>query len=382
MKTKYDTVIVGARVAGAATAMLMARAGADVLLVDRASLGSDTLSTLALMRGAIGQLDRWGLLDTVVDAGTPAVTRTVFRYGSSETEIETAPLYAPRRTVLDPIIVSGARSAGVDVHHQTRAVDIGFDIDGRVRSIDLEQDGNLTTVSTDLVVGADGLRSWVARRLGVPVTRRGRAANASIAAYVADTGLPTDAYRWEYRTGLTGGAVPTNDNQHVVFVSMQPDRFHKEVGAGVDKTYHRLLTELDAELAEAVRGGAKIGHVRSWPGHVGQFRKAQGPGWALVGDAGYFKDPGAAHGITDAFRDAQLLAQASSSGDFAGYEHTRDTLSAPLFDALERVVDHSWTMQQLPARLITMSKAMQADLVAFDEIVSGPHPETRALSRL
>src|SRR5438445_616320 len=122
MDTHYDVVVVGARCAGAATAMLLARNGLDVALVDRApAAGTDTLSTHALMRAGVIQLQRWGLLDQVVAAGTPAIRRTVFHYGDAATTVALKPfggvdaLYAPRRTVLDPLLVDAARDAGADV---------------------------------------------------------------------------------------------------------------------------------------------------------------------------------------------------------------------------------------------------------------------------
>src|SRR6058998_1057956 len=119
--SEYDVVVVGARCAGAATAMLLARAGLRVALLDRAASGSDTLSTHALMRTGVVQLQRWGLLDRVVAAGTPGIRQTVFRYGDATTTVAIKPsggvdaLYAPRRTVLDPILVDAARGAGADV---------------------------------------------------------------------------------------------------------------------------------------------------------------------------------------------------------------------------------------------------------------------------
>src|SRR3954447_24662036 len=125
-----DVVVVGARCAGAATAMLLARAGARVALIDRSPLGSDTLSTHALMRAGALQLDRWGLLDEVRDAGTPPVKRTIFRYGPASTTVTLKPLrgvdalYAPRRTVLDRILVEAARDAGATVVLGTSVTDL------------------------------------------------------------------------------------------------------------------------------------------------------------------------------------------------------------------------------------------------------------------
>ena len=128
--TSYDVIVVGARAAGAATAMLLAREGLKVLLLDRSPLGADTLSTHALMRGGVLQLSRWGLLDQIIAAGTPPVTRTTFRYGHENVVITIKPahgvdaLYAPRRTLLDPLLVHAAVDAGVEVHHSTSVTDL------------------------------------------------------------------------------------------------------------------------------------------------------------------------------------------------------------------------------------------------------------------
>ena len=114
----WDAVVVGARVAGAATALLLARAGLRVLVVDRARRGSDTLSTHALMRGGVLQLRRWGVLERVVAAGAPPVRRVTFHYGSQATPVALKPhagvsaLYAPRRTVLDAALADAAEAAG------------------------------------------------------------------------------------------------------------------------------------------------------------------------------------------------------------------------------------------------------------------------------
>jgi flavin-dependent dehydrogenase len=175
-ETDYDVVVVGARCAGAATAMLLGRQGLRVALVDRGRPGSDTLSTHAFMRAGVIQLHRWGLLDEVIAAGTPAITRAVFRYGLDETVVSLKPvggvdaLYAPRRTVLDPILVRAARDAGVDVRFDVSVTDVDRAPDGRVTGV-LARDGKGRTVrlAGRHIVGADGVRSTVARRVGAAV---------------------------------------------------------------------------------------------------------------------------------------------------------------------------------------------------------------------
>src|SRR4051794_31863251 len=141
----YDVVVVGARVAGAATALLLARRGARVLVVDRARRGSDTMSTHALMRPAVVQLHRWGLLDDLMAAGTPPVTRTTFHYGEEQVPITLRPvagtsaLAAPRRTVLDPLLLDVAEAAGADVLTGVRVTDLQHDHGtGRVNGVELD----------------------------------------------------------------------------------------------------------------------------------------------------------------------------------------------------------------------------------------------------
>jgi flavin-dependent dehydrogenase len=138
----YDAIVVGGRPAGAATAMLLARGGMRVLVVEAARLGADTLSTHALMRGGVLQLHRWGLLDAVVDAGTPAIRSTEFAYGDDEVEtVDIRPsggisaLYAPRRTVLDPLLLEAARVAGAEVRIPARVTRVLTD-DGRVHGVE------------------------------------------------------------------------------------------------------------------------------------------------------------------------------------------------------------------------------------------------------
>src|SRR5262245_25194134 len=133
IQPRYDAIIVGARVAGAATAMLLARAGMRVLVVERSAPGSDTLSTHALMRAGVMQLHRWGVLDRVVKAGTPPIRKTTFHYGSEVFSVAIKErdgvdaLYAPRRTVLDAALAGAAREAGADVVHRATVTGLLYD---------------------------------------------------------------------------------------------------------------------------------------------------------------------------------------------------------------------------------------------------------------
>lgn len=369
----YDAVVVGARVAGAATAMLLARAGKRVLVIDKAAYGSNTLSSHALMRGGVSQLARWGLLDRVFEAGTPVITSTTFVYGDDTSAIDIAAtsdipgLAAPHRSVLDRIMVDAAFEAGAEVRHETQLLAIRQDTTGRVRGVEIRlPDRSTTAVSTDLLIGADGLRSTVARELDVPITHQGSAASSYILQYFGDVALPTDRYTWLYKQGCGAGVIPTNDGQFCVFAAMAPKRFVGEARYDLGAAMDRTLTHLNPQLAATLRDATMVGPVRGWPGVPGQFRQAYGPGWALVGDAGYFKDPFAAHGISDAFRDAELVTDAALTGDFGRYEALRNDLSRPLFDVLERIAGYDWDLTTLPSLHMALSKAMGSEHKALD----------------
>ena len=336
---EYDAVVVGARCAGAATAMLMARSGRRVLLLDRAPPTRDTLSTHALMRGGALQLRRWGLLDRVVAAGTPAVVGTTFHYADRSDAVELAdPLYAPRRTVLDAVLVEAAREAGVEHRSAVDVTDVVRDASGRVTGVVAAQRGGApTTITAALTVGADGLRSTVARRVGARTLHEGRAASAIAYGYVPAPGA--DRYEWFYRPGATAGVIPTNGGEACVWVGLPPGRFLAERSGGLDALLARTLRAVAPEVRDLVDLDGRTGPVRGFPGVPGFLREAAGPGWALVGDAGYFKDPLTAHGITDALRDAELLARADDPRD---YQRARDALAHPLLAVAESIVGYGW----------------------------------------
>lgn len=378
--THYDVVVVGARTAGASTAMLLARRGASVLVVDKSGYGTDTLSSHALMRGAVHRLERWGVLEHVLHAGTPVIRRASFRYrDGAALDLDVVPaggvpgLCAPRRTVLDAVLVDAARAAGAEVLHRTRvtAVHGGGTPDSPVRGVDLAVGGADLTVTCDLLIGADGLRSGVARHLRAPITRIGCGSSAYVLQYVTALDMPSDAYHWLYGQAVGAGVVPTNDQAWCVFAALPPARFAAERGP-VSSVMRTVLREVDPSLDDAFGSARPAGPLRSWPGVVGRFRRACGAGWALVGDAGYFKDPFAAHGISDAFRDAELLTDAVCDGDLPRYERIRDALSLPLFEVLEQIVRYDWDLGGLPALHVALARAMR------DEDVASMAPRSRS----
>jgi menaquinone-9 beta-reductase len=367
-RESYDALIVGARCAGAATAMLMARNGLRVLAIDRAGYGTDTTSTHALMRGGVLQLHRWGILPRLQTVGTPAVRETTFHYGDDAVTVAirsadgVAALYAPRRTLLDRALVDAARDAGATMRHGYALADLTHRPDGRVRGATvLDPAGNTVSVKADLVVGADGIGSSVARLAGAETVCEGGHATAVIYGYFS--GVELTGYHWWFRPGIGAGAIPTNHGRHCVFAAMPPARLRGS--ADRVATFRTALREADPALAALVADAEPDGPLCVFAGRRGYLRQAFGPGWALVGDAGYFKDPLTAHGITDALRDAELLANAAATGTtagFADYATTREALSMPLFEVSDAIAALDWDLDRIRALHQTLNLAMKREV--------------------
>lgn len=371
LKPCYDAVVIGARCAGAATGMLLARRGLNVLIVDRSPRGSDTLSTHALMRGGVQQLHRWGLIDQVIEAGTPAVRKVTFHYGDDILPVPIKPrdgvdaLYAPRRTVLDPILVDAAQRAGADLLFGPRLLDVIRSRSGRVSGVVLQdREGRITLVRAGIVIGADGLRSTVARLVSADVYRRGRHAAGVIYGYWSGLSVVPGQYHWHYAPGVAAGVIPTNDAT-LVFASVPAERFMREMKGDLAGGYRQVLGEVSPPLARDVSRAVILSPLRGYPGDEGRFRRSWGLGWALVGDAGYFKDPITAHGITDALRDAELLANGITAGSERGlaeYEATRDALSSHLFDVTDEIAGFEWTMDSVRELHRSLNDGMKAEV--------------------
>jgi 2-polyprenyl-6-methoxyphenol hydroxylase-like FAD-dependent oxidoreductase len=363
---RYDALIVGARCAGASTAMLLARAGLKVLAVDRDPAGSDTLSTHALMRGGVLQLSRWGLLDRIVAASTPPIRTTTFHYADETIEIAIKPkdgidaLYAPRRTVLDVLLEDAARAAGAEIVHGPSVVALLRDADERVRGVTLDNAGARRNIEADLVIGADGRRSRIARLVGASVERRGRHAAGVIYGYFE--GLDARGFHWHYAPGVSVGVIPTNDGRTCVFAGMPARRFLEQLPLGLDVLHRRVLDETSPELARAVAQATRVGPLWPFPGLEGWLRRPIGPGWALVGDAGFFRDAITAHGITDALRDAELLARAVVGGNFAAYQAARDAHAVPMLDVSDAIAAFDWDLERAKVLHLELSRLMNAEV--------------------
>lgn len=366
----YDVIIAGARCAGSATAMLLARQGLRVLVVDPARRGSDTLSTHALMRGAVLQLHRWGVLDDIRAAGTPALRTTTFHYGPEAIEVGIRArdgvdaLYAPRRTVLDAALLAAAERAGAESALGYALTELIRDGNGRVVGACVAgADRRVLRISAGLVIGADGVHSRVARLVGAEVTRQGKHATASIYGY--HSGINVDGNHWFYADGGGAGAIPTNNGETCVFASVSPQRFRSRGANGMEALFREAVAEVSPLLAEWVADAERSGKLRGFAGIPGYFRQSAGPGWALVGDAGYFKDPLTAHGITDALRDAELLARAAATGrdaELRRYVATRNAMATGLFDVTDRIASLDWTLEESKEDHLILSKEMSSEV--------------------
>jgi len=390
----YDAIIVGARCAGAATALLLARAGLRVLAVDRSVAGTDTLSTHALMRAGVMQLVRWGLGAELERLGAPPIMTSTFYYGSERVEVTLKPkhgvsaLYAPRRRDLDALLVSAARAAGAHVRHRMSLVGLVRAPDGRVLGVRLRaDDGTSHEVRSGIVVGADGLRSKVARLVQAPLLRTTHHTTCTIYGHFEQLGL--EGYHWHFAEGSAAGVIPTNGSgpsSHAacVFVGLSPADFYGHTSANLDEGFDRALASAAPELWRRVRQSRRLEPYRGFGGHGGFIRKSTGPGWALVGDASYFKDPGTAHGISDALRDAEMLARAivRNPSNLVSYQLERDRLCQPLLEISDAIASFAWDYAGLKQMHRALSHEMNREtdhMAAWDEPETPPSslPRTR-----
>lgn len=368
LRASYDALIVGARCAGASTAMLLARAGADVLVIEQGARGTDTLSTLALMRAGVLQLSRWGLLDAIRSIGTPRIETATFHYGNDAIEVPVKPrdgvdaLYAPRRTVLDPLLADAAASAGAQIAYRVRLKELLRDANGRVTGALVESGGRAREISAGIVIGADGVTSTVANRVDAQPYRVGPHMSGVI--YTRASGIALKGYHWHYGPGSSIGVIPTNNGETLVFAATRQSRFLAELRFDLAAGFRTIVRETAPSLANALRD-VTVSPYRGFAGHRGFLRPAWGPGWALVGDAGYFKDPITAHGITDALRDAESLARAVSRGTeaaLAEYHAVRDRLSEGLFAISDEIASFECDFPRLRSLHKSLSEEMTREV--------------------
>jgi len=375
----FDVIVVGARCAGSPTAMLLARQGHRVLLVDKARFPSDTMSTHFVHPPGVAALARWGLADRLEATGCPRVETYSFDFGpvtisgSPRAVDGIARGYCPRRTILDHLLVEAAVAAGAELR-EGFTVDELLVADGAVEGIrGHEQGGRAVTERAPVVIGADGRHSVVVKAVRPEAYDERPSRLAMYYAYWS--GLPAHAFetvaRTEHRRGWA--VLPTHDELTVVPFAWPVDEFHAHRG-DIERGFLDAVAHAPAfaERVHAARRESKFIGSAELPGY---FRRPFGPGWALVGDAGYHKNPITAMGINDAFRDAELVAGAVDDAltgrrpydeGMAAYQRARDHEAGPVYaftDDLALLAPPAPEMQQLFG-------AMHGNQEAMDDFVS------------
>lgn len=345
----YDAIVVGARCAGAATAMLLARKGHRVLLVDRGHFPSDMRqSTHLVWQPGVARLETWGLRGEVAASGCPAITGGAIDFGPFTLTGRFPPAgdvheaYAPRRFVLDTILVEAAVRAGAELQEGCTVDGLitGDPVNGagpRVHGVRGRIGGRTFTATAPVVIGADGMRSAVARMTQAPSYLERPALSGTYFSYWS--GLSLDESTLFVRPYRVVTANPTNDGLTVIAVSW-PLEEYRRARTDIEGTVVRTVEEVSPEMADRLRAGRR---EERWAGAAvpGFFRRPYGPGWALVGDAGYVKDPCTAQGITDAFASAELVADAVDDAlcgrrawdaALADYERRRNETALPMYE--------------------------------------------------
>jgi flavin-dependent dehydrogenase len=335
----YDAIIVGARCAGSPLAMLLARRGARVLVVDRATFPSNIPHGHFIHRHGPKRLQHWGLLDEIAAASTP-VTSMLTDFGdfplvAHGLEVDgVAWGYGPRRTALDKILVDAAAGSGAEVRQGFNVEEFVFE-DGRLAGIrGRGANGSQIEERATITVGADGRNSRLARATGATKYRQEPPLLCYYFSYWS--GVRSEDFELYARPAQRRVVFShrSSDDLFVVFVGLPTDEL-PEMRADLEASFLRVLDGM-GDLGERVRAGTREDRFFGASDLPNFYRKPHGPGWALVGDAGLHKDPYLALGICDALRDAEFLADAIGDGlegrralmdALANYEQRRNEAS-------------------------------------------------------
>lgn len=357
----YDVIIVGARCAGSALGLLLARQGVKVLMVDKASFPSDTISGHCVLHRGTVRLKKWGLLEDVLASNCPPITTIASNFGDFTLKAElpwiegAPPALGPRRTVLDTILMEAAVAAGAEVRQGFVVQELTRDGEQITGIRGRDHSGHMVTERATLVVGADGKHSKIAQWVQAPMYNEVPSLTCWYMSYWSD--FPCDAMELHWRHHRLVISMPTNDGLVMQAVAWTRAEFH-EFRSDIEGNVYNSLAMMP-DLADRLPNARRQSQFYGMADVPSFFRKPYGPGWALVGDAGHHKDPVPAYGISDAFCDAELLADAihlGLSGDtpmemaLSQYEAQRNTRAIP---------DHEETTQR-------------AHLEGWDAAPSGP----------
>jgi len=312
MAESFDVVVVGARCAGAPLATFLARAGMRVCVVDRARLPQDTPSTHGIQPTGVKVLDELGVMPSLLEVVRP-IERATVAFDDTRIEFDGisdlvgAPMLNVRRITLDAVLVEAAAAAGADIRPQTAVTELLRDR-SRVTGVRTTA-GDL---HAPLVIGADGTRSAVAGL--VQASEYHRAPSGRVFMWAYHEGVEADQDRLSIgQIGDMGYLASATDADLFMAAVVPSAERREEVLADRDGVYAGALAGWP-DLEAAVASGSRVGSIRVMSNMYGYFRTSAGPGWALVGDAGHFKDPSPGQGIGDALRQSAALAQAIERG--------------------------------------------------------------------
>jgi 2-polyprenyl-6-methoxyphenol hydroxylase-like FAD-dependent oxidoreductase len=373
MTKAFDAIVVGARCAGSPTAMLLARKGYRVLVVDRATFPSDTVSTHILHPLGVRALSKWGIVDRLAVTGCPAIHTYAFDFGSftivGAPGTRDAPIaYCPRRTILDKLLVDAAAQSGAEIREGFVVEELLIE-EGRVVGVKgRSKHGGSVVERAQVVVGADGRNSFVAE--ASRPEHYDEKPPLLAAYYTYWSGLRMDGRFENYIRNKRGFAVaPTHDDLTMVIVGW-PHAELAEIKKDIEGNYLKTI-EMAPAFADRLRGARREAPFAraAVPNY---FRKPYGPGWALVGDAGYNRDFITGQGMMDAFLDAELCAAALNEA-FSGtrpfetamreYQRARDARVKSMYEftcQLATLEPPPPEMQQLFAAIRGNGKAMDA----------------------
>jgi 2-polyprenyl-6-methoxyphenol hydroxylase-like FAD-dependent oxidoreductase len=375
----HDAIVVGARCAGSPTAMLLARKGYRVLLLDKATFPSDTMSTHFVHPPGLAALERWGLLERLEATGCPPIDTYSFDFGPLTISGSPQPIdgighgYCPRRTILDHLLAEAAVEAGAELR-EGFTVDEIVASDGTVTGIrGHAKEGEAVAERGRVVIGADGKHSMVAKTVR-PEQYNERPSHLAMY-YAYWSGLPSSGFETTIRTEDRRGwaCLPTHDDLTVIPFGWPVEEF-QENRKDVEGNFFATM-DLAPEFAERVRAAKRESKFIGSADLPGYVRKPFGPGWALVGDAAYHKNPITAMGINDAFRDAELLTNALDDAFSGGrsyeegmndYQQSRDHEALPVYD----FTDDFAQLEPPPPEMQQLLGAMRDNQEAKDAFVS------------
>ena len=370
----YDAIVVGARVAGAPTAMLLARKGYKVLLADRDSFPSDIMSTHYIHLPGQVRLRRWGLLEKIIESGAPYITQRTLHFNGTAFQPPDIPLpdglstdtLCPRRIILDKILVDAAVEAGAELREGFSVRDLVHD-NGRVAGVRGGPRDQEVEECARIVIGADGLHSTIAKL--VQPQEYDCAPSLTFGYYAYWTGVPDTGMHIHFFDDAHGVLVfPTNWGQTCIGVGGGSAGFH-DFRKDIEGNYLSIIDRIP-ELSRHVRAGKREGKFLGTADMPNYFRKPFGPGWALTGDAGYHRDFITGLGINDAFLQAELLTDAiddafsgrrSEDEAFSHFEKERNRFVKPTYDITVKMAAGE-TVE--PAEFMAFGVAMYAMIPA------------------